>query len=132
LLHLDFTCDQADACIFAYLEDIAPDGSAHYVTEGMLRALHRNLSEPSPTYRTTWPYRAFTRAEAQPLVPDQPVIIDFALLPVSWQFPAGHRIGLAIAGADRDNFALWPYGRPGNWTIRTGGDFRSSLTLPVE
>ena len=58
--------------------------------------------------------------------------IDFALLPVSWEFPAGHRIGLSIAGADRDNFALWLYGRTGNWTIRTGGVYRSNLTLPVE
>jgi hypothetical protein len=132
LLHLDFTSDQADACLFAYLEDIAPDGSSHYVTEGPLRALHRAVSASSPTYRTTWPYRAFTRAEASPLVPGEPVQIDFALLPVSWEFPAGHRIGLAIAGADRDNYALWPYGRPGNWTIRTGGTYRSSLTLPVE
>jgi putative CocE/NonD family hydrolase len=132
LLHLDFTCDQADACIFAYLEDIAPDSSSHYVTEGMLRALHRDISDPSPTYHTTWPYRAFTRAEAKPLAPGQPVTLDFALLPVSWQFPAGHRIGLAIAGADRDNFALWPYGRPGNWTIRTGGNWLSGITLPVE
>lgn len=132
LLHLDFAADQADACLFAYLEDIAPDGSSHYVTEGMLRALHRDISAPSPTYRTTWPYRAFTRAEAGPLTPGQPVTIDFALLPVSWRFPAGHRIGLSIAGADRENFALWPYGRPGNWTIRTGGNYRSSVTLPVE
>ena len=132
LLHLDFTVDQPDASIFAYLEDIAPDGTATYVTEGMLRALHRTTSDPSPTYRTTWPYRAFTRAEAQLLVPGQPATIDFALLPVSWQFPAGHRIGLSLAGADRDNFALWPYGKPGNWIIRTGGYYRSSVTLPVE
>ncbi len=132
LLNLDFASDQADACLFAYLEDIAPDGSSHYVTEGSLRALHRAVSAPSSTYRTTWPYRAFTRAEARPLVPGESVQIDFALLPVAWEFPAGHRIGLSIAGADRDNFALWPYGRPGNWTIRTGGAYRSSLTLPVE
>lgn len=132
VLELDFAADQADACIFAYLEDIAPDGGAHYVTEGQLRALHRGLSAPSPTYRTSWPYRAFTRAEARPLVPGEPVRIELALLPVSWEFPAGHRIGLSLAGADRDNFALWPYGRPGNWTIRVGGSYRSSLTLPVE
>ncbi|MEE8453296.1 MAG: CocE/NonD family hydrolase [Limibaculum sp.] len=132
LLHLDFASDQADACLFVYLEDIAPDGSSHYVTEGMLRALHRGISRPSPSYRTTWPYRAFTRAEARPLVPGELVTIDFALLPVSWEFPAGHRIGLSVAGADRDNFALWPYGRPGNWTIRTGGVYRSNLTLPIE
>ena len=66
------------------------------------------------------------------MVPGEAVSIDFALLPVSWQFPAGHRIGLAISGADRDNFALWPYGRPGNWTIRTGGNWLSGITLPVE
>jgi putative CocE/NonD family hydrolase len=132
LIHLGFTADQPDACIFAYLEDIAPDGSSCYVTEGMLRALHRDLSKPSPTYRTTWPYRAFTRAEARLLEPGTSTTIDFALLPVSWQFPAGHRIGLSLAGADRDNFALWPYGKPGNWIIGTGGDFGSSLTLPIE
>jgi len=131
LLALDFACDQRDAAVFAYLEDIAPDGSAHYVTEGMLRALHRATSRPPETYRTTWPWRAFTRSEAEPLRPGEPVTLEIPLLPVSWEFPAGHRIGLALAGADRDNFALWPYGRPGEWTIRTGPD-RSSLTLPVE
>jgi predicted acyl esterase len=41
VLSLAFACDQADACIFAYLEDIAPDGRRRYVAEGMLRALHR-------------------------------------------------------------------------------------------
>lgn len=132
LLHLDFACDQADAVILAYLEDIAPDGSAHYVTEGPLRALHRDVSPPSPTYRTTWPYRAFTRAGARPLTPGEPARIDLPLLPVSWEFPAGHRIGLSLAGADRDNFALWPYGRPGNWTVQVGGDSGSALTLPIE
>lgn len=132
LLGLDFACDQRDACLFAYLEDIAPDGSAHYVTEGMLRALHRATSAPPQTYRTTWPWRAFTRAEAEPMRPGEPATIELPLLPVSWQVPAGHRIGLSLAGADRDNFALWPYGRPGSWTIGTGGARPSGLTLPVE
>jgi putative CocE/NonD family hydrolase len=131
ILHLDFASDQADAVILAYLEDIAPDASAHYVTEGVLRALHHETSPPSPTYHTTWPYRAFTRAGAKALTPGASVRFDLPLLPVSWQFPEGHRIRLALAGADRENFALWPYGRPGNWAIRVGGG-GSSLTLPVE
>jgi putative CocE/NonD family hydrolase len=132
LLHLDFACDQPDANILAYLEDIAPDGSGHYVTEGPLRALHHPVSEPPATYRTTWPYRSFTRAGARPLEPGKPVQIALPLLPVSWEFPKGHRIGLSLAGADRDNFALWPYGRPGNWTIGIGGATGSRLDLPVE
>jgi predicted acyl esterase len=90
------------------------------------------VSEPPATYRTTWPYRSFTRAGARPLEPGKPVQIALPLLPVSWEFPKGHRIGLSLAGADRDNFALWPYGRPGNWTIGIGGATGSRLDLPVE
>ena len=128
ILTLDFACDQPDACVFAYLEDIAPDGRRRYVTEGMLRALHRNGSEQSPTYRASWPLPSFRRADAAPLTPGEPVRLEIPLLPTAWSFPAGHRIGLRLAGADRDNFALWPYGRPGAWAIGTGA---STLTLPV-
>jgi len=131
LVTLTLASDQTDACVFAYLEDIAPDGTARYVTEGMLRALHRNLAPPSETYLTAWPYRDFTRARARPLTPGQAEELTFAMLPTSWQIPAGHRVALAIAGADRDNFALWPYGRPGYWQIGLGGPNASRLVLPV-
>ncbi len=131
VLDLGFTCDEADANVLAYLEDIAPDGTAHYVTEGMLRALNRAETNAPQTYPTTWPWRGFNRADAQPLIPGEETRLVFPFLPTSWQFPAGHRIGLRLAGADRHNFALWPYGRPGTWTIATGPE-GSTLTLPVE
>jgi putative CocE/NonD family hydrolase len=134
ILALDFACDQPDACVFAYLEDIAPDGRRRYVTEGMLRALHRGGSEASDSYRASWPLPSFRRADAAPLTPGEPVRLVVPLLPTAWSFTAGHRIGLRLAGADRDNFALWPYGRPGGWRIGTGGTDApggSTLTLPV-
>jgi len=53
------------------------------------------------------------------------------MLPTAWLFPKGHRIALSIAGADRDNFALWPYGRPGRWQLELGGKTASRLQLPV-
>ena len=59
------------------------------------------------------------------------VALAFALLPTGWELPAGHRIGLSIAGADRDNFALWPYGRPGRWRLELGGEAPAQLELPV-
>lgn len=130
LLSLDFACNQADACIFAYLEDIAPDGTRRYITEGMLRALHRHGREAGATYRATWPLPSFRRSDARPLVPGEPARVEFPLLPTAWVFPAGHRIGLRLAGADRDSFALWPYGRPGLWRIGTGPG-GSTLTLPL-
>lgn len=130
VLSLDFACDQADACVFAYLEDIAPDGSRRYVTEGMLRALHREGRETGTSYRATWPMPSFRRADATPLVPGEAVRLEIPLLPTSWAFPAGHRIGLRLAGADGDNFVKWPYGRPGRWRIGTGVK-ASRLSLPV-
>ena len=52
ILHL--ASSAADAGVFVYLEDVAPDGKVDYVTEGMLRALHRHHG--TPPYRTPIPY----------------------------------------------------------------------------
>lgn len=131
LVTMHLASDQKDACVFVYLEDIAPDGTVRYVTEGMLRALNREIAPPSPTYVTTWPFRDDTRARATPLVPGETVELKFALLPTAWGFPEGHRIAISIAGADRDNFALWPYGRPGKWQIGLGGTEPTRIELPV-
>ncbi|MGI9421619.1 MAG: CocE/NonD family hydrolase, partial [Hyphomicrobiaceae bacterium] len=131
LLTLHLTSDQQDACVFVYLEDIEPDGTVRYVSEGMLRALHRETAPPSPTYSVSWPNRDFTRQSAKALVPGESVEFTFALLPTAWSFPKGHRIALSIAGADRDNFALWPYGRPGKWLLELGGENASRLELPI-
>ncbi len=130
VLHLALTADQRDACVFAYLEAIAPDGARTYITEGMLRALHRGGAERSPTYRATWPTPSFHRAEARPLTPGEPARLQIPFLPVAWEIPAGHRLGLRLAGADRDNFALWPYGAPGRWVVALGSG-GSRLSLPI-
>jgi putative CocE/NonD family hydrolase len=131
LVTLQMSSDQQDACVFVYLEDLQPDGTARYITEGMLRALHRRESPPSNTYATGWPHRDFKRRDALPLEINTFFEMSFAMLPTSWRVPPGHRIGLSIAGADRDNFALWPYGRPGHWKIRTGQHHPSKLVLPA-
>jgi uncharacterized protein len=123
--------DQKDACVFVYLEDIEPNGSVRYVTEGMLRALNRKIAPPSPTYVTTWPYHDDTRKRASPLVPGETAELTFAMLPTAWKFPKGHRVAMSIAGADRDNFALWPYGRPGLWQLELGQANPTRLDLPI-
>ncbi|MEO0621269.1 MAG: CocE/NonD family hydrolase [Pseudomonadota bacterium] len=130
VLHLVLTSDRKDACVFAYLEDIAPDGSRKYVTEGMHRALHRGGAAREDSYATTWAAPDCTRAAARPLVPGKAAHLEIPFLPVAWEFAAGHRIGLRLSGADRDNFALWPYGQPGAWEIGLGPQ-GSRLTLPV-
>ncbi len=130
VLHLTLTSDRKDACVFAYLEDIAPDGTRRYVTEGMLRALHRGGGPRTDSYTSSWAVPDGTRAAARPLIPGEPAQLEIPFLPVAWEFARGHRIGLRLAGADRDNFALWPYGQPGSWEIGIGPD-GSRLKLPL-
>jgi len=93
VLHMSWD-DASDGHVFAYLEDVAPDGRVAYVTEGELRALYRDTP------------RTFMQANARPLRAGAIEEIAFSLLPVSWLFERGHRIRLALAGADRDHFAV--------------------------
>ena len=126
ILTLRLTSTTPDAALHAYLEDIAPDGTARYVTEGMLRALHRRETPSPALHKVIGPSRSFARADAQPLVPGEPATIRFALLPTSWRIEAGHRLRLAIALADADNFGQIPHGRPPTITLLPG----SNLELP--
>jgi hypothetical protein len=116
VVSLAVRCDQADGALFAYLEDVDPRGRVAYVSEGWLRAVHRRTP------------RTFRRADAAPLVPGERALLVFELLPLSHEFRAGHRIRLALAGADADAFAP-PADPPPVWRIEAGPD--SWLELPV-
>jgi putative CocE/NonD family hydrolase len=130
VVELWISADQPDAAIHVYLEEVEPDGRVRYVTEGMLRALHRKEA-PCPTHhRTAWPFHSFARADAAPLVPGEPALLRFALLPTSWRFRAGSRVRLAVAGADADHYGQVPHGRPPLLSIHRGGAAASSLELP--
>ena len=58
---------EGDAAVFVYLSEVEADGRVRYVTEGVLRALHRREAPAPPLERRTWPYRTFTRADAAPM-----------------------------------------------------------------
>jgi hypothetical protein len=129
LVQLTVRCDQTDGTLFAYLEDVDPSGNVGYATEGMLRAVQRRVRPNAEApYALAVPYHSFTRADADPLVPGEPAELVFDLLPLSHRFGRGHRIRLAIAGADRDQFAVLP-GPPPVWTFERGAG--SWLELPV-
>lgn len=131
LADLWLASSEPDAALFVYLTEILADGSEHYVTEGLLRALHRKESPAPETYRTTWPFRSFTRADAAPLIPGRVERIRIPLLPVAWRFDAGSRIRLSIAGADADHCGQVPHGRPPLLRVLFGGDRASALELPL-
>lgn len=121
-----------DPAVFAYLEDVAPDGRVSYLTEGMLRAVHRRLADPKTLAYDQGPFpHAFTKAAAQPVVAGQEMELAFALNPVAARLRAGHRIRLAIAGADAAIFKRYPDAGPERFTIAFGGASGSRLILPL-
>jgi hypothetical protein len=120
-----------DGHFFVYLEDVAPDGRVTYVTEGMLRGIHRRLSSDSPPYSQLVPFRTYLRKDAMPLVPGEATELRFALFPTSVLFRKGHRIRVALAGADKDTFGRLPAAGEVEWTVSHGGRAGSYLELPV-
>lgn len=120
-----------DGAFFAYLEDVAPDGKVTYVTEGVLRGRHRKVSTAEPPYRTFGPVHSFARADAMPLVPGEATDVPFELIATSVRFTTGHRIRLALGGADRGMFPLIPAGATPTWTVQRGGATPSWVELPM-
>ncbi len=104
LLELSLSANAADGAVFAYLEEETAD-RVHYVTEGALRLIHRELDGASAMFRSAVPYRSFLRGDARPLPVGETTRIVFDLLPVAYRFARGSRIRLALATADADHFA---------------------------
>lgn len=126
IVRLFLSLDGHDAGVFAYLEDEHPDGRVSYVTEGVLRALHRRASS---AYEGAPPVRSFTRADVAPLQPGTVEELAFDLFPISWHFAAGHRVRLAIAGGDADHFKR--IDGAATLAVRHGSTHLSCLELPV-
>lgn len=123
----------SDGAVFVYLEDVAPDGTVSYVTEGALRARHRRTADPQDSRLALpgVPYRTFRCADAAPVPPGETVELAFGLQPTSYLFRAGHSVRIAIAGADRDHFALIPAGAPPTIDVVRERKGPSRIELPV-
>jgi putative CocE/NonD family hydrolase len=131
VITLRITSTATDGNFFAYLEDAGPDGKTTYITEGELRALHRKLSIATPPYKTTYPYRTFSKDDSEALKPGNVATLTFQLQATSVLFREGHRIQLAIAGADNGTFLRIP--AQGDVTIHVvrGGSEPSYVDLPI-
>jgi putative CocE/NonD family hydrolase len=120
-----------DGAVFAYLEDVGPDGTVTYVGEGQLRLLHRKVSTEEPPFVTAAPYHSYKESDAMPMVPGEATEVTFGLHPTSVLFRRGHRIRIAIAGADADTFARIPEEGDPTWMVGRGGTGASRVSLPV-
>jgi putative CocE/NonD family hydrolase len=128
-LYLD--ANGPDGYVFAYLEDLDPQGRVRYITEGELRLIHRKLSsEPAP-YFSPVAHRTFARRDAAPMVPGERAEIAFDLIPIAFQVRRGHRLRLSIGGADRDNFGPPPPAAATLYRIHREAAASSRVVVPV-
>ncbi|MBD3253442.1 MAG: CocE/NonD family hydrolase [Candidatus Lokiarchaeota archaeon] len=120
-----------DGAIFTYLEDIDEKGKVIYVTEGELRLIHRKISEEQPPYEMVVPYHSFREKDSKPVVPEELMEVTYGFLPTSVLIRKGHRIRIAIAGADKDTFNRYPAEGIPTYTIERNRDHASYVDIPV-
>ncbi|WP_081076269.1 CocE/NonD family hydrolase [Burkholderia cepacia] len=127
---LRMSIDQGDASIFVYLSEVDSEGRIFYITEGMLRAIHRKTSDAPANYVTAWPFRSYSRADASRVTAGVAEDFTIPLLPVAWTLKKGSKLRLSISGADAGHYVPMPYGRPPVFSIHVGAS-GSFLDLPV-
>jgi putative CocE/NonD family hydrolase len=131
VVHLEVISSATDGAFHAYLENVAPDGRVTYVTDGALRALHRQQTTSGLPYQPLGPKRSFRRADNAPLVPVEVATLEFDLYATSVRFRQGHRLRLALAGADAGNFLRVPAEGVVSWEVQRGRDRASWVELPL-
>jgi putative CocE/NonD family hydrolase len=90
-----------DGAFYVYLEDVGPDGRVSYLTEGLLRAIHRRTGDPATApYVPLGVYHTYKKEDALPLVPGEVAAVAITMFPISTLFQKGHRVRIAIAGHD--------------------------------
>jgi putative CocE/NonD family hydrolase len=119
-----------DGPLFAYLEDIAPDGKITMVSEGRLKASLRTLGRAPYRLPDGMLWHSFLKADAKPLTPGVPVRLQFDLMPVSYIFPAGHRYRLTLTGADPREKLRAVLDPAPTWTIHRDAKYPSHLIMP--
>ena len=130
IVRLFLSANAADGAVFAYLEDVRPNGEVRYVTEGQLRLIHRKLGA-SPLEGDPVPFRSYQRVDGRPLVPGEVTEVVLDLLPTSFVFRAGHAIRLAISGVDASVFDVPLHVSPLVYEIHRDQPHPSRLDLPT-
>lgn len=142
VLHLVARSTANDTDWVAKLADVGTDGSETLISEGYLRASHRQL-DAVRSKRDGVPYH--THTNPTPITPGKDYDYDFEIWPTAYVIKPGHRLQLRITSydvpthapvkvdinlADPSQTKLVPL-LPAINTIEEGGSDPSSVTIPV-
>jgi putative CocE/NonD family hydrolase len=126
------SADREDVNVFAYIDDVAPDGSAEVVSFGRLMASHRK-TQTAPYNVFDLPWHSGLSGDTEPLKKNAAARLRFSMLPNAWVFKAGHKIRMRIAGADprQRNLAEIATDPAPVITIHSNMDRPSAIYLPL-
>ena len=125
-LQIYLSSTHEDGAVLVYLEDVDEHGNSRYITEGGIRLLHRKVAAD-----TTYYLHSFTQQDAALMEPGKMETLTFRLWPTSVLIKKGHRLRIAIAGADKDTFDRLPKRGTPTLSIYRGIAHPSSIILPV-
>lgn len=123
---------EPDCVFYVYLEDVHDNGTVTYITEGILRSIHRKLSPAKDApYKMLVPYHSYRQEDAMPMEPGTITELTFGLYPTSVLIRKGHSIRIAIAGHDKDTFKRIPTTNTPIYEFERNTVFSSFIDLPV-
>jgi uncharacterized protein len=132
MARLWISADSRDVNLYAFLEDVAPDGKSTRVTDGRIRASWRT------THAAAWGVKEqlWHRGYADDLValaPGETVELAFDLLPVSYVFRAGHRPRVSLSTSIGEKYQAPPLsgGRHPVIQLHRDREHASHIALPL-
>lgn len=133
VLILHMSVQTEDPAVFAYLEDVSPQGQVTYITEGLLKIIHRKVAPAHALPYVQGPAaHTFNRKDALPVAPGTKMEVSLKLFATAALIRREHRLRLSIAGADADTFkSAAPAPDQERFDIHHGGSEASMLTLPI-
>ena len=132
VMTIEMSSTSSDGALHAYLEDVAPEGRVTYVDEGILRLIDRKeVDRKILSYEPLGPAHSFLRNDAEPLKPNESARVRFSLFPTSVLLRKGHRIRIALAGADSGFFQRYPPAGTPAWMVYREAHRPSFIELPV-
>lgn len=132
VVRLNASTDKRDAHVWAYLDQVKPDGTAEVVSFGRLAFSHRRAAA-APYEAMGLPWHSGLSSDVSPVTPGTQVELAFDLTAISRVVPAGNRLRVVITGADprQRNLADIRQNPPPEITLGRGGARGSRIELPV-
>lgn len=133
-VELWISCSANDVDLIIYAEEVRPDGTSHYIKDGVMRASHRT-SAPNAAWEkmgATW-HTSMTEDVEKCLSEglNQPTLLKFAVDPIAYHFQPESRLRITVTCANNAAFQHYMYqnGFP-VLTIYTGGEYASNISVP--